>query len=336
MKKIGSLILALMFMLCTSALALAEMEAEVPAAQGSEEMTFTFTKAYRTSDGEEPAAYPNEKLEFRVQPDGGNPDGTTISIAEYSVAGNTSQILVTVPSYTKVGKWNYTVTEVEGKTQGVTYAKGEFRVQVFVSYGSDDGELLAQTSFTTSDGNGGKVEGIVNTYDLGNLTIEKEVTGNLADKEQAFAIDVTFTSDKPVLSAIGGAAEIQSSDWTSAEGGYSYTAAISLKSGESAAFLNIPAGVRYIVTEQEQHVQEDASGSDGSKGYTVAYDGDGARANSSGTITANDTAVAHILNTKEAQIDTGIPFDSSPYAMLLGIAILLGMAILAGRRTTGE
>lgn len=321
MKKIISLILALMLVLCMGVAAFAE---------GTEAKTFKFTKTYKTTAGNTPATYPVETLQFTVTAAQGNPDSTMITIADHSVAGNPDQIIVTVPSYTTVGKWNYTVSEVAGNTKGVTYANTQFGVQVFVSYNEAGTALVAQTSFTTSDGNEGKIDSIVNTYDLGNMSVEKIVSGNLASKTQKFDIDVTFTSDKPVLSTITGAATINSSDWTESESGYTYTTTVSLAGGEKATFNNIPAGVTYTVVEQAKHAEADANGSDGSKGYTVSYE------SNSASITADGTAAAKVTNTKGTEIETGISTDSLPYIMLLGIVTMIGAAMLIKRRATNN
>ena len=332
MKKIISLILALMLVLCMGVAAFAEDtgDAETPSVTGTEAKTFNFTKTYKTTAGNTPATYPVETLQFTVTADQGNPDSTMITIADHSVAGNPDQIIVTVPSYTTVGKWNYTVSEVAGNTKGVTYANTQFGVQVFVSYNEAGTALVAQTSFTTSDGNEGKIDSIVNTYDLGNMSVEKIVSGNLASKTQKFDIDVTFTSDKPVRSTITGAATINSSDWTATESGYTYTTTVSLAGGETATFNNIPAGVTYTVVEQEKHTDADANGSDGSKGYTVSYEKENA------SITADGTAAAKVTNTKGTVIDNGISTDSLPYVMLLGIVTMIGAAMLIKRRATNN
>ncbi len=330
MKKIISLILALMLVLCMGVAAFAEETTWDGSYAPTEAKTFNFTKTYKTTAGDTPATYPVETLQFTVTADEGNPDNTMITIADHSVAGNPDQIIVTVPSYTTVGKWNYTVSEVAGNTKGVTYANTQFGVQVFVSYNEAGTALVAQTSFTTSDGNAGKIDSIVNTYDLGNMSVEKIVSGNLASKTQKFDIDVTFTSDKPVLSTITGAAMINSSKWTASESGYTCTTTVSLAGGEKATFNNLPAGVTYTVVEQTKHAEADANGSDGSKGYTVSYENDSA------SITADGTAAAKVTNTKGTEIEMGISTDSLPYIMLLGIVTMIGAAMLIKRRATNN
>ena len=266
-------------------------------------------------------------MRFEVTAVAGNPDGTMISIADHTVAGNPdNNVTVDVPAYSKTGKWNYTISEISGNTQGVTYSNTSFNVQVFVSYDTTNpNKLVAATSFTSGT-TGNKIEEIVNNYDLGTLTITKNVTGNLASRTQKFEIDVTFTSDNSVLSAISGAADIAVGDWIrGADSKYTVTKTVSLSHGETATFSNIPEGVSYMVTEKDQHTAEDTNGSDISKGYTVTY------ANREGTIAADTASTATVQNQKGATVDTGITMDSLPYIMLIAFVAVIGAVMLIKR-----
>lgn len=327
MKKILAILLAMMLVLSMGVAAFAEEEPVTPAPTSSEGKTFTFTKTYTNSKGNTLTTYPVETLKFNVVADTKNPDTTKISIADHTVAGNPDTgVVVTVPSYSKVGKWNYTVSEIAGNTQGVEYSDASFDVQVVVTYDTNDAtKLVAQTAFTTKDGSNKKIEGIVNEYLLGNLTVTKTVKGNLASKSQKFDIDVTFTSSKPIASTISGV-EIKTTDWTLSNGTYTCTKTVSLANGETATFTDIPAGVFYTVVEQAKHMEDDANGSDTSKGYEAAY------TNDSGTTPRETTTAATVTNSKSATPATGITTDSLPYIMLLGFVVLAGAAMLIKRR----
>lgn len=320
MKKLVSIMLALTLVLGMSNVAFA--------ADGtsSEAKTFTFEKRYETSAGKTPATFPTETLEFSVTADEGNPDGTMITIADHTVASNPGDVVVTVPSYSKVGKWNYTVSEVAGTTQGVTYAPNSFGVQVLVAYDEND-NLAATTAFTTTDGKEGKIDEIVNKYDLGNLSVKKNVSGNLASKTQKFDIDVKFTSTKEVKSAISGAADIAVSEWVKTGEVWTVTKTLSLAHNDAlVTFNNIPAGVTYEVVEQSKHAGTDTNGSDTSKGYTVTYTGE------KGTIAADTTGAATVNNKKGTTVDTGIGMDNLPYLLLLAAAFVGIVVFFAKRR----
>lgn len=321
MKKLTSIMLALTLVLGMSNVA------HAADSTSSEAKTFTFEKRYETSAGETLDKFPTETLEFSVTADEGNPDETMITIADHTVTSNPGDVVVTVPSYSKVGKWNYTVSEVAGSTQGVAYALNSFRVQVLVTHGEND-NLVATTAFTTSDGKGGKIDEIVNKYDLGNLSVKKNVSGNLASKTQKFDIDVKFTSTKEVKSAISGAANIAVSEWEKTGDVWTVTKTLLLAHGDTATFQDIPAGVTYEVVEQAKHEGEDPNGSDSSKGYNVTYTGE------VGSITADTTAAATVLNQKSTDIQTGIGTDNLPYLLLLATAFVGIVVFFAKRRFT--
>ena len=334
MKKFLSILLAVMLLLSVSSVAMAVGDDEPTPPAASATQTFTFKKVYKTTNNDNPATIPSETLKFSVTAAQGNPDNTAISITDTAVANNPQSIVVNVPSYSKVGKWNYTISEVAGNTQGVTYSPNSFGVQVLVTYDYVNNKLVAATTFTTvsgtdQEGNKIKSDSITNNYDLGTLTVTKNVEGNLASHSQKFDIDVTFTSTKPVLSAITGAATINADDWTSSTVGnvttYSKTVTVSLAHGETATFNNIPAGVEYTVVEQQKHAVADANGSDSATGYTVTYTSD------TGSIAADTTSAAVVTNTKGTDLDTGVSLDSLPYLLMLAVAGA-GLVLMIARK----
>lgn len=297
------------------------------------ETEFKFKKTYETSNGATPATFPKETLSFTVSPKEGNPDNTKmISVADHTVDSNPDEnIIVTIPEYEKVGKYNYTVSEVPGNTQGVTYSNNTFDVQVLAFYETDattqERKIKTQVAFTKKDANNLKVDGIVNKYDLGTLTVDKNVSGNLASDTEKFAIDVVFTSNKPVHSAIDGVTR-----WTEENGVYtSNTVTFNIAHGDDVSTIaNIPVGVSYTVVEQSKHTEKDANGSDASKGYTATYE------NANGTIEADKTSAAVVLNTKGTEVDTGITLDSLPYIMILAVAALGMVGFVAKKRKEDE
>ncbi len=104
----------------------------------------------------------------------------------------------------------------------------------------------------------------------GNLQVTKTVAGNAGDKEQNFNFKVEL-SDKTVSGTYG--------DMTFTNGVSEFT----LKDGESKTAKDLPAGVKYTVTETEANKD----------GYVTEYTG------KTGTIPANDTAEATVTNTKD-------------------------------------
>ncbi|MCQ2480435.1 MAG: DUF5979 domain-containing protein, partial [Clostridia bacterium] len=146
-----------------------------------------------------------------------------------------------------------------------------------------------------------------NTYvpeiKTGSLTISKQVTGNLGDKEQLFTFTVTFDDD----------------------GTYSYTGSksgvirsgesVQLKDGESITITGIPEGVKYTVVESDN------------EGYTVYKTGD------VGTIVADQTATASFTNEKSEVPYTGDNRPLTIWLCMMFISLVGGIETLViGKR----
>lgn len=329
MKKFLSLMLALLMVMSLSTVAWA-------APNDSAVIDFNFTKTYVGADGKEitdPNDVPKETLEFDVAVKAGatNPDTTMISVADHTVAGSSGDVVITIPSYNKIGKWNYTVSEKKGSTPGVTYSAESFDVQVMVAYEDPDNseQLVATVAFTKANGQGGKVTGIVNKFESNSLKVSKVVKGNLGSKTQAFDIDVTLKASGEVKNAVscGNGSTIT---WTkdAAGNGYTGTVTLSIAHGNDVTISNIPAGVTYTVAEQAKHLVDDATGNNPSTGYDVKYTGE------SGTIAAA-ASEAVVINNKGVAVDTGITLDSLPYILLLGLAVA-GLVLFAVKRRSNE
>lgn len=329
MKKFVSILLALV--LCLSFAAAAFATDNVTA---SEVRTFEFTKTYVTSSGTTPATYPAETLQFNVTADEINPDDTMVTIADTTVDANPDNIVLTVPSYSKVGKYNYTISEVAGNTAGVTYATNTFNVQVFASYNTDHTAIVTEVAITTKDGEDVKVTGLTNTYDLGALDITKTVTGNMGSQDKEFNVDVTFTSTEDVKSDItyvdnGETKTIPAS--AMADG--SETVVITVKHGETVSFTNIPYGVSYTVKEQDYT----SGGVNSDNGYDAALyavnDGTSAASDNGVTETADSAKdTVSITNNKGTAVDTGISLDNLPYILLLVVVIAAAVVLFSKKR----
>lgn len=351
MKKFLSILLMLMLVLSMSVVAFAEDDGGTYTATTFDPSlsnnTFTLKKTYTLTGG---AAYPAETLTFTSTPDSGNPTTANLSVADLTVTGATNQtITITLPTYSTVGKWTYTITEVAGSAQAVTYdTTTSVGIEVLVTYDSD-GKLTGQIGITSVDG--AKNDTFTNKYEMGTLTVTKTISGDLASDSQYFDMTVTFTSEKEVKSAIsisGGSytsnpTTVASSSFTKAEGASSYTATanIKLKADDTLTFSNIPAGVTYTVVEADAHAVADTNGSDTSKGYTVTYmNGTVATNNNgkdiaSGTISKDTTSSATINNYKQSTSNTGIMLDSMPYVIMLAVAAV-GVVMMLNKKRSRE
>lgn len=332
MKKFISLALALIMVFSLATVALAVDATTSDGVTASEAKTIAFTKKYETTDGNTPATYPAETLQFNVTVPSGssNPDSTMISVADQTVGSNPDNITITIPSYSKVGKYNYTVTEVPGNTQGVTYSEVSFGVQVLATYNAAHTAIETQVVFTTQDGNSVdqdgnpvKIDSITNVYTLGALDVSKEVTGNLGSKTKEFNVDVTFSASKDIKSTITyvdgtETKNIIASDWKDGE----VTVTITLKDGETVSFTNIPDGVTYTVKEQNYTTGDKNS----DNGYDAPkYNGEENANGATGTISATKSEV-EITNNKGTTVDTGITLDTLPFVLIL--AVCAGAVVL--------
>ena len=337
MKKLFALLLTLALVLSFGITAMAAEPVMTSKATTYEALI----KTYNVVGGNDATLYPAETLTFTSTPAVSNPDPTNLTVNDLEVTGNTKQkLVINVPAYSKVGVYHYTITENAGNTQGVTYTTDAVNVSVLVEYDytDEDGDgygLKATIGVTNAAGEGEgelKHDTFTNTYSLGSLTVSKEVAGNLASQSQEFAIDVTFTSDKPVLSTItcGDGQTITSANWTQAESVYTAKVTVKLIHGQDVTFNNIPAGVTYTVVEQAKHEAPDPNGSNPETGYTVTYEGE------TGTIAENVTAAAKVINTKGTTVNTGVVLDSLPYVLLIAVAVVAVVLFTVRKRRNRE
>ena len=336
MKKLFALLLTLALVLSFGVTALAAEPTTMTSAPTTYE---ALIKTYDLVGTDDTTLYPAETLTFTSTPAVGNPDTTNLTVNNLVVTGNKDQkLVINVPAYSKVGVYHYTITENAGNTQGVTYTNGAVELSVLVEYDYNDTDgdgygLKATIGVTNSAGEGEeavKHNTFTNTYSLGSLTVSKEVAGNLASQTQKFSIDVTFTSDKPVLSTIsyGGDKSIAPEAW----GEGSVTVTVELTHGQDVTFSNIPAGVTYTVVEQAKHEAADPNGSNPETGYTVTY----ADEKSAGTITADTVDTVKVVNTKGTTVNTGVVLDSLPYILLIAVAVVAVVLFTVRKRRNRE
>lgn len=357
MKKLIALLLATM-LLFLGAMALAEggttYDANDQNTWRTEPTSFTFAKNYvkdsTVTTKEAAAVFPAEPLTFTVAKAAGstNPDDTMITVGKaneanasntYTIQAVDGEIPVYVPSYSKAGKYEYTITEVPGSAQGVSrYDSTSINVAVLVSFDYDHSRLAVQAGVEGANADAVKMDKLYNQYDVGGLEVSKAVEGNLGDRTVAFDIDVTFKTEagKTVYSDItysGGTDEVTQTiakDWTGEK-----TVTVHLKHGDSVAFTNIPAGVTYTVVEQAKHAETRLN--DPAKGYTAAYKNTDNQDTTSGSgkIGKDDADTVAITNTKSTGINTGITLDSLPYIIALAV-VAVGVALFLARRRHRE
>lgn len=338
MKKLISMLLALLLVMSLSSAAFAS------SATYTDMSTVTLTINYNeTNDG---STSPAEDLSFTISntsvTDAASgvdtasmptPTLGTVSYAEGD-AGDTDMtktLTITLPSYTSVGIYTYTITQTAGDKAGVSYWASDIRLVVTVI--QDTNGLLRVAAVHTEGSEGGKSDDIINTYSAGSLAVTKTVTGNMGDRSKYFAINVTLTgeADKTYAASYtvtGGTKLVNGTDdATTSTISIGTPATFYLKHGETFTISNLPYGVTYAVTEENYTAEED--GGYDTPAYTYSDAG------TTKTVDSSSETVG-ITNNKGAIVDTGISLDSLPYILLLVISLTGAVVFIVKRRSSRE
>lgn len=324
MKKILAMLLAVMMLLSVASVAMADETTY------TDQETVTIKKVYKlTNDGtKSPAETFNLTQtgsrvvdgEATSAPDLGTITGATFAEGAATVNGATGDITVTLPEYTHVGVYEYTLKETAATTAGVTYYGDDITLKVTV-INDTEGNLRIAAVHAESANNAPeegktKKDKFPNTYSAGKLNVTKTVDGNLGDKDKKFDFSVKFTkpADKTVMSTITATVAGQNVTFTPVwnEAG-EYTFTFQLAHDQTATFDNLPYGVNYTVTETAAN------------GYTTTKTGD------TGTINAAEQTAA-FTNTKTGTIDMGVMLDSMPYVLVLAVVGAAVIALIAKKR----
>lgn len=316
-KRIFSCLLALTMMFGLSATAFADETY-------TDHRTVTVKKEYKLAN--EGTTSPEEIFTLEQVGEGRVTDGdatsapalgiiTGAAFAEgaATVDGTTGDITVALPTYEKVGVYEYTLKEVDGKTAGVSYYNGNIKLVVTVINGDDENLRIAAVH--TEAENGTKSDTFTNTYFAGTLDISKTVEGNLGDKEKYFEFAVTLTGVEgknyaDSYAVTGGSSGVENPT-TIAIG---ETATFKLKDGDTIHIANLPYGVTYTVTETA------------APGYTTT------NTVAQGTIDKAGQEAA-FTNTKTGNIDTGVYLDNLPYILVFaGVLVIAAVFVVRRRR----
>lgn len=321
-KRLFACLLALTMMLGLSATAFAAETAgkvQKPANGG----TVTFEKEYKlVGDGISPA----ETFKFTIAKAGvenggvdaesqGTPTVGDVAYEEKgaTTAGNKQEVTVTLPTYTSVGVYSYTITETKGTTAGVAYDSAPVTMKVTVI--DNNGTLeIAAVSFTKAGKKLGDEAAFTNTYTANKLSISKTVAGNLGDKSKYFDFTVTLEGEEGKTYTLpatitGGSDGSEKKESVTISG----TTTFKLKHGDTITIENLPAGVTYKV--------EEATPSD----YTAESTG------ADGTMDA-EAKTAAFTNTKTGDIDTGVYLDNLPYLLVFAGVLAIAAVFVVRRR----
>lgn len=311
MKKLLSVILALVMILSLSTVAFAETTNYKPTDE------INFTTINKTYDSENRVLV-TETLSFVSTANPDNPDTTkNLTVADLDVTTlSDNKLSVTIPSLDKAGTYRWTITETAGTAAGVTYSTNAIHVIALVVYDNENDKLVvANVDSYIEKIDGVKTDKFENEFKSGDFSVAKEVTGNLANKNDTFKIKVTLTAPagKTINTPISVAGEpVPASAWTN--GVYEKELEISQNSGK-ITFDDIPVGVTVKIEETD-------AGSYTLKGIT-----------DNGEMTVENENHVDFVVTNEygTTVDTGIVLDSMPYVLLLAVAAM-GLAVLLTKK----
>ncbi len=323
---------------------------DVKVGQGAPGDTLTIEKTYTTNGGD--FIKDSVNLQLVAFADGGfatvtdssasDSDAETLLptfTANNNASKNGASVSMTLPAYTKVGIYTYQVKEVDGGTLGMTYDDTTYTLQVRVANKMVDGKIDstgAKVCYVTMKADGVKESSVKNTYNASNLTISKNVEGNMGDRDKEFDFKVTLKvpAGKTLRSTINvpeGSAII----WTDEVG----TVTFKLSHGESFTLMNLPYDIEYTVDE----MNGTTALNDGEKingTYQVSYDGKkaGTIGTGEGKITPTEGLIStEVTNTwGDDEIDTGVILDNAPYILMLAVVAGGAMTLVIKKRREEE
>ena len=243
---------------------------------------------------------------------------------------------------TKLGKYAYTITEVDPQLPGITKDNDALNMVVSVVNADKDNPdgshyayYVALRKGTATEKDEGKFN---NDYETNSLTLSKKVKGNFGDLGETFTFYVTFNKGD----ATKGYTDIlfdKSGDGitiTEKNGGAAATAltygkdyAVTLKHGQYVLFTNIPNGVTYTIAE-------DTTKADWQ--YTVSLESNPSVALSNATTegTVSETATVTFINDHQGTPDMGVVLDNAPYIAMLAVVAIGGVALMLNKRRRDE
>ena len=325
MKKSLALLFAVVLVFSLSATAFAT---GTDAATVTDKSTVNIVKNYVSTNGTAPdASFTVEQVGDGKVTDGdatSAPALGTITGVSYA-AGETGKknIVVNLPTYEKVGVYQYTLQEVAGTVAGVTYKAETFVLKVQVTNGADGSLVRTPALYTDGTGTGvAKNDTIKNTYEGRDLSISKTVTGAYGDKTKYFTFTVTLTGETgktyPETFAVNGG------KYTNASIKLDEATTFELKDGDTITIANLPVGVSYKVSETAV------------TDYKTYVNGGTTEATSSeGSIAAGADSSVKFENVKDGTPETGISLDSLPYVVIL-VVVLGGATVLFLRKRHAE
>lgn len=243
---------------------------------------------------------------------------------------------------TKLGKYAYTITEVEPNLPGITKDNDALNMVVSVVNANEDNPDGTHFAYYVALRKGNatdKAEGKFNNdYETNTLTLAKTVKGNFGDLSEKFTFYVTFEKGDSTKTYTDILFDKSNTEITITKKNskdevkslvYGEDYAVTLKHGQDVQFTNIPNGVTYTIAE-------DTTKPDWQ--YTVSLDSnpDVALSNATTEGTVNTTATVTFINDHQGTPDMGVVLDNAPYIAMLAVVAIGGVALMLNKRRRDE
>ena len=266
-----------------------------------------------------------------------------IFTANSNATSQNASISMQLPAYTKVGIYTYQVKEVDGGTLGMTYDDTTYTLQVRVANKMLDGKIDPsgdKVCYVTMKADGTKESSVKNTYNSSNLTISKNVEGNMGDRSNGTKFNFKVTLKVPAGKTLRSKIDVPMGSaivWN--EGETVGTVTFQLSHDESFTLMNLPYDIEYTVDEMNGTTTVLNQGDKINDTYQVSYDN-----NKAGTIGTGDNKIAPtdgvisttVTNTWGAEIDTGVILDNAPYMLMLAVVAGGAMTLVIKKRREEE
>lgn len=243
---------------------------------------------------------------------------------------------------TKLGKYAYTITEVEPNLPGITKDNEILNMVVSVVNADKDDPDGSNYAYYVALRKGNateKAEGKFNNdYETNSLTLAKKVKGNFGDLSETFTFYVTFNKGDATKDYTDILFDKHGDGITITEknGGAAATAltygkdyAVTLKHGQDVQFTNIPNGVTYTIAE-------DTTKADWQYAVSLESNPSVALSNATTEGTVSETATVTFINDHQGTPDMGVVLDNAPYIAMLAIVAIGGVALMLNKRRRDE
>lgn len=259
------------------------------------------------------------------------PDTNAATSTTYTPTdANKASLKTDASQFTEPGIYHYTVSEDDGKYEGIVYDTTVYDVYVYVSAKLDENKNATSVMYVSGVVSAKSGDGEIaksdlefnNVYDgVHKVTVTKKVQGGFATAGDTFKFNVTVNgATGEVYKVAYTTKNVPTTTYVASEN----TIEVELGKDDTVTIYGLSATDSYTITEQG------ITNGKTTTGYTVTDDcgvSDGIVSGKGGTEDANYI----ITNTKEAVTPTGIAMTVAPYILMVAVASIFAVLFLRRR-----